>query len=680
MISFKKFLYESVNHLPGLHADDTPEFTPDGEQNPNYTTEHDTQNKLRGVNDYIPFGQNLTQGHVTEDYIHSVPGVILESVEDHPTNSKRLVFRSGPQSSAGSNAPGLVVPKHMWKNSVGPKNRTILGMQARNEMRAKVYGSENRAPLSRGAMEKLHKETLDDHFSKPENEQIKAEKAAIERLHAAGHLTNRKSTLSPGEKTDTVRHEHDEQGRSFEAMSSKGVAGHALYTSGHGENERHYILNTCPGQSEGCGGGVDAHNLHDTSRGNCFAPKAEHQYAGASISRACHEQAKHDPAMSRDWILAHTHSLRKFAEKNDAENKRTLFRPNVVDETDTSSRHVLKHLNKQRAKKNLPPIVANSYGKTNEDHDPTNHYHVTYSNIGPKVKNGAEIPENKRRDSMRIAQTINATDRSGADNVNDEGKKTPPKGSYALINAKRGSDMAKKFERHVTHVKYWSVGRPENSLSEKEKAEGREGHFDANGKPTTPDKAHYGHVTIHGEDGVHRRYDYQKQHILHPRMVSVGKNKKTGKDILIPTDSRFKDEEFLPKNRFKSKNGKKAGHILMTTPTKSTTNDQHHNSFTHHVDDDTISHAIHHNGEYEIDKPEDQEKARGKTFVAPKTSDDSKIKKRKATKAKEKATASVVKSVVNKPKTEPESETSEQPKPVRSHPSVMPVIRHVKKT
>jgi hypothetical protein len=105
----------------------------------------------------------------------------------------------------------------------------------------------------------------------------------------------------------------------------------------------------------------------------------------------------------------------------------------------------------------------------------------------------------------------------------------------------------------------------------------RSGHFGPNGKPTTPEDAHYGHTTIVGDDKVARRYDYQKQHILHPRLVNVPerkKNKKTGKmetvDHMIPTDSRFMDTEFLPKNRFKSKNGKEAGHILMTTPTEST--------------------------------------------------------------------------------------------------------------
>jgi hypothetical protein len=74
----------------------------------------------------------------------------------------------------------------------------------------------------------------------------------------------------------------------------------------------------------------------------------------------------------------------------------------------------------------------------------------------------------------------------------------------------------------------------------------------------------------------------------------------------------------LPENRFKTKNGKEAGHILMTTPTESTSNIGHQTSFTHHVSPDHIEHAKKNAGEYEIDKPEDQLKAAGKEYVAPK--------------------------------------------------------------
>lgn len=548
------------------------------------------QNSLFGANDYSPFHDEM----------------IIEGVETHPSNSKRLVFREqGSGTKQTKRATGIVVPKHMWYGAA-----KTVGMEKRNELRAKVYGSENRDPLGLGQIEKIHKEVLGNHFQKSKAEQIRAEKAAIAKLKSAGHLDS-EDTTDPGDKTDTVKHEFDEEGRPFVAVSSKGVAGHALYTSGHGENAKHHILNTCPAQTTGCGGGVDHRGLADTSKGTCFAPKAEAQYPNAAVRRASHAQAKHDPAMTSDWILAHTHSLRRQAEKADKpkahapKGERFLFRPNVVDETDRSSRHVIKHLNKQRVSEGKPSIIANSYGKTNELHDPENGYHVTYSNTGPKVKHGASIAENIRKDRNRIRQTIHATDISGDHIVNDEGKKVPPKNSYVVSNVKRGSDLDKDFQKHVTHAKYWSEGREKHELSDDEVNEGDEGHFDGSGKKTTPEKAHYGHITVNG-----RRYDYQKQHVLHPRLVDVNGH-------MIPTDSRFKDNEHLPKNRFKSKNGKDAGALLITTPTESTSYAQHHSSFTHHIGPEHVEHAKTHGGEYEIDNPHDQEAARGREYAPP---------------------------------------------------------------
>jgi hypothetical protein len=55
----------------------------------------------------------------------------------------------------------------------------------------------------------------------------------------------------------------------------------------------------------------------------------------------------------------------------------------------------------------------------------------------------------------------------------------------------------------------------------------------------------------------------------------------------------------------------------MTTPTESTSNIGHQTSFTHNVSDKHIEHAQNNNGEYEIDKPEDQIKAAGKEYTAP---------------------------------------------------------------
>ena len=539
--------------------------------------------------------------------------------EDTPAPSKRITIKAeGP-----GGVTGIVVPHHMlhgrsWVSKKTGKKVVVPGMADINKARAQVYGSENRDPLSIGQIGKIHKDTLTEHFAKSPKEQLAAEKEATQRLRDAKHLGAKNNTLDESEKLDTVRHETDEEGRTHVGFASKGVAGHALYTSGHGDNMKYHVINTCPGQTEGCGGGKDAKGVIDTSRGTCFAPNAESQYVHAAVRRATHEQAKHDPKMTRDWILAHTGSMREAAKKADKSNQRLLFRPNVVDETDVSSRHAIRHLNEQRREEGRPDIIANSYGKTNELHDPENGYYVTHSNVGPKVKKGQEIAENVGRDKARVRNTVMAADNRG-DFKNEQGNKTPPKGSYMVTDVKRGSPMAKKMEEHITHAKYWTTGRPENELSAEEKAEGPEGHFNGSGRKTSEDKAHYGHTTVEG-----KRFDYQRQHILHPRLVNVPirkKNKKTGemetKDHMIPTDSRFKDTEFLPKDRFKTKNGKDAGHILMTTPTESTSNIGHETSFTHNVNAKHIEHAMQNNGEYEIDKPEDQIKAAGKEYRAP---------------------------------------------------------------
>ena len=502
---------------------------------------------------------------------------------------------------------GLVVPRHTLE---GNAKSGAVGLHEMNEARAKVYGAHHREPLTIGKIDETHKKTLAEHFAKPVEEQIEAEKAALARLREAKHLGKDADTLDESEKLDTVRHEHDEEGRTHVGYASKGVAGHALYTSGAGKDTKYHVINTCPGQTEGCGGGKDAQGIVDTKKGTCFAPNAESQYPGAATRRAAHEQAKHDPAMTNDWILAHTHSLRNAANRADKRNQRTLFRPNVVDETDVSSRHVIRHLNEQRKAEGKPGIIANSYGKTNELHDPENGYHVTHSNVGPKVKKGQEVSENIKRDKARVRNTILAEDNKG-DFKNEQGNLTPPKGSYMVTDVKRGSPLSKRMQEHITHAKYWSAGRPESELSEEEKAEGPEGHFGPSGRRTKEEHAHYGHRTL---DGL--RYDYQRQHILHPRLVQVGTNK-DGTPHMIPTDSRFKDTDFLPKNRYKTKNGKEAGHILMTTPTESTSNLGHQTSFTHHVNEKHIEHAMKNNGEYEIDRPEDQAKAKGKEYQAP---------------------------------------------------------------
>lgn len=538
--------------------------------------------------------------------------------EEAVVNPKRILITA----EGHGGVHGINLPRHMLEGNSGVyksganKGKTFRneGLHGINEARAAVYGSENREPLSLSEMRDIHKETLNNHFTLPLKEQKAAEKEALARLRAAKHLKPNADTLDKSEKLDTVNHEYDDEGRNYVAYGSKGVAGHAIYISGHGPNRKYHVINTCPGSTTGCSGGVDENGIVDTRKGTCFAPNAEAQYVGASVRRAAHEQAKFDPAMTRDWILAHTGSLRRKSETADKKNKVTLFRPNIVDETDTTSRYAIKHLNKQRAEKGLPKIISNSYGKTNELHDPENGIFITHSNVGPKVKHGKEIKENINRDNARVRNTIKAVDseaKNAKDFTNEEGDLTPPKNSYMVTNVKRDSDFDKKMQGAITHAKYWSRPTPVSRLTPKELEEGEEGHFNGNGEPTTPEKAHYGHLIFDNN-----RYDYQKQHILHPRLVQVGYND-DGSPHMIPTDSRFKDEEFLPKNRFKTKNGKVAGAILMTTPTTSTSNHLHHSSFTHDVNDSHIQHAIENNGEYEIDDPLQQAMAKGKEYSPP---------------------------------------------------------------
>ena len=234
---------------------------------------------------------------------------------------KRVLFKG----EGYGNVKGIVVPRHMWEGNKASGNKKIHGMDEINKARAKVYGEENREPLHIGQVGRLHKQVLADHFAKPLQEQLVAEKNALAKLREAKHIGKNADTLDKSEKLDTVNHEYDDQGRSYKGFASKGVAGSSLYTSGHGDNRKFHIINTCPGQTVGCGGGHDEHGVVDTMKGTCFAPNAESQYAAASVRRAAHEQAKHDPAMTTDWILAHTGSLRNEARVADKQKRRLLF-------------------------------------------------------------------------------------------------------------------------------------------------------------------------------------------------------------------------------------------------------------------------------------------------------------------------------------------------------------------
>ena len=237
--------------------------------------------------------------------------------EDEPyeNTSKRgrILFRG----SGYGEVQGIIVPRHMWHGGKEKDGKRVLGMKDLNEARAQVYGSENRDPMAISAVERLHRNVLQSHFARPIDEQIAAEEAALNKLRLAKHIGDGSNTLDKSVKLDTVNHEHDEQGRTYKGFASKGVAGSSLYTSGHGENRKFHIINTCPGQTPDCGGGYDKNGIADSLNGSCFAPKSEAQYVAASVRRAAHEQAKHDPAMTSDWILAHTGSLRNAADTAD---------------------------------------------------------------------------------------------------------------------------------------------------------------------------------------------------------------------------------------------------------------------------------------------------------------------------------------------------------------------------
>jgi hypothetical protein len=210
-------------------------------------------------------------------------------------NDKRVLFRG----EGWGQTQGIVVPRHMWEGNKASGSKKIMGMDEINKARAKVYGEENRDPLHIGQVGRLHKKILAEHFALPLQQQLVAEQNALNRLKEAKHIGKTADTLDKSEKLDTVNHEYDDEGRSYKGFASKGVAGSSLYTSGHGDNRKFHIINTCPGQTKGCGGGHDENGIVDTMRGTCFAPNAESQYAAAAVRRAAHEQAKHRPSHDR---------------------------------------------------------------------------------------------------------------------------------------------------------------------------------------------------------------------------------------------------------------------------------------------------------------------------------------------------------------------------------------------
>lgn len=564
---------------------------------------------------YLGREEEVQRNHFDEfeNFPKSTISQMVEAISDDDSHAGRLVFHADSGHARGTGATSVSVPRHMWENG-----KSHVGMDERNAARAEVYGHEHREPLGIGAVERLHKEHLEKHFALPKAEQIKREKEAVAKLQKAKHLPTHGRTTSDSEKTDSIRYEHDEDGKPYEASACKHVAGHAVYTSGSGKDQKHHVINTCPGQTAGCGGGVDSSGKADVRRGACFAHNAEVQYAHAAVNRAANTQAMHDPAMTHDWLLAHTHSIRNDAEKSDKAGARHVVRPNTLAENDNTTRHVLKHLNKQRKSEGKKSIISYQYSKTNALNDPENDHHVTYSNTGPKVKHGGTIDENVKRDAGRVRQTVTSTDSNGEKIKNDDGHVVPAKHSYVVHNLRRGSEDEKSFAEHVKSARYWTSGVEEHHQTHEEKNLPSEGHYDANGKPTDPQNAHHGHMKVNGT-----LYRYHRQHVLHGlhRVVEVNGHK-------VPSDARFKDTDYLPKDRFKSKHGEH-GAIIATSPTSSTNNEKTENSeFTHDVKG-VAEKAKHNGGIWDIDHPHDQEAAKGKKYSQASPVDISGLKKKK---------------------------------------------------
>jgi hypothetical protein len=118
---------------------------------------------------------------------------------------------------------GIVVPRHLLE-----KSSNSIGMNEINKARAKVYGSENRDPLTLGQMAKTHKTTLANHFSLPVEEQTAAEEAALNRLRqakrgqAALRVVGYCEPAPPGGRPDVATHRDSVDTRSLPGGSPCG--------------------------------------------------------------------------------------------------------------------------------------------------------------------------------------------------------------------------------------------------------------------------------------------------------------------------------------------------------------------------------------------------------------------------------------------------------------------------
>jgi hypothetical protein len=560
---------------------------------PDVSNEQHNQNYIEGLGDY-----NLITDP-SHTHIHSTN----ESIEPNADNSKRVDVRGKSNSSGVS---GLEVPKHMLE---GKNGLMEFHKKAQAEFPNSDGSTPRHEPMGDKELQRSHKALAEEHAKLPEHEQIKKEKEARGRLGKLGVT----SVLSQSDKTDTMLGmKHPKTGKPIvSAPSVKNVAGHAVYPVGDHE---HHIINTCRGQTEGCGGKVDASGKISTRTGTCFAPNAEAQYKDAAAKRAKLTYSSHHPHLHKDVFHATVGELRDEAAKGDKaktdkegeKGGHVVVRPDTTAENDNDkTAHAVALLNKQRSEKSKtdgksrPEILINRYSKTGQEGS-------TYSNTGPKVKNGGTIGENVRRDSKRHNQTVKASDSSGKDFVKASGEKEEPRHQYMVNDLKRNGDEEKKVDAHLHTVRHWSAPVANEHLTGHEKTKS-EAHYDANGKETTEDKAHTGFASRNG-----RTYRYSNHHVIPKRYPTDGH----------PADDRLFDSHHMSE-KYKSKegglyssNGKRHGGVIMTSPTDSTSNHKRqHAEFTHpvskHVD------SIVKTGRYDVDHPDEQEAARGKEYKEP---------------------------------------------------------------
>lgn len=590
--------------------------------------QHHQNNFIEGLADY-----NIITDPKFNHSLH-----LTEIITPNEKNSKRVDVH-GPSNSSG--VKGIEVPEHMLHGEGG-----LLEFHKKTQKEfPNSDGTEPKhLPMSDGELQKSHKKLAEEHAALPKHEQIKKENEARDRLKRLGVT----SILSKSEKTDTMLGmRHPKTGKPIvSAPSVKNVAGHAVYPVGKDE---HHIINTCRGQTEGCGGKIDSKGKLSTMTGTCFAPHAEAQYKEAARKRARLTYASHHPHLHKDVFHATIGELREEAEKKDKakigengkeahkavpakperqgkstsgkypatpaipENKATgekgghvVVRPDNTAENDNDrTAHAVHLLNKQREEeskkdgKTRHEILINRYSKTGQEGS-------CYSNTGPKVKNKGTIGENVRRDGQRHRNTVTMKDANGEHIKKANGEKEDPRHQYMVNNLSRGSKEEKEVDDHLHTVRHWSAPIKDEHHTDDEKTKD-EAHYDGKGKETTEDKAHSGFKKLNG-----RVYRYTNHHVIPKRYDENGS----------PADDRLFDSHHMEAKYGKreggmfSSKGKRHGGIIMTSPTSSTNNEKRlHATFTHPVSEQ--AEKIKKTGVYDVDHPEKQEEARGHEYKTP---------------------------------------------------------------